>query len=52
LKFRNETWVLKKRDEQRLEAAQIKFLKQSLGITKLDKKKKNQGIREKLEHRT
>jgi hypothetical protein len=25
LKFGSETWVLKKRDEQRLEAAQMKF---------------------------
>jgi hypothetical protein len=27
LKFGSEAWVLKKREEQRLEAAQIKFLK-------------------------
>jgi len=27
LKFGNEAWVLKKREEQRLEAAQIKFFK-------------------------
>jgi hypothetical protein len=26
LKFGSEVWVLKKRDEQRLEAAQMKFL--------------------------
>jgi hypothetical protein len=37
LKFGNEAWVLKKREEQRLEAAQMKFLRQLLGITKLDK---------------
>ena len=37
---------MKKREEQRLEAAQIKFLGHLLGITKLDKEK-NQYIREK-----
>ena len=37
-------WVLKKREEQRLEAAQMKFLRHLLGITKLDKEK-NQCIR-------
>jgi hypothetical protein len=30
-------YVLKKREEQRLEAAQMKFLRHLLGITKLDK---------------
>ena len=44
LKFGSEVWVLKKRDEQRLEAAQMKFLRHLLGITKLDKEK-NQSIR-------
>jgi hypothetical protein len=43
LKFGSEAWVLKKREEQRLEAAQIHLL----GITKLDKEK-NQTIKEKL----
>jgi len=46
LKFASEGWVLKKREEQRLEAAQMKFLRHLLGITKLDKEK-NQCIREK-----
>ena len=46
LKFRSEAWVLKKREEQRLEAAQMKFLRHLLGITKLDKEK-NQCIKEK-----
>ena len=46
LKFGSEAWVLKKRGEQRLEAAQMKFLRHLLGITKLDKEK-NQSIREK-----
>jgi len=50
LKFGSEAWVLKKREEQRLEAAQMKFLRQLLGITKLDKEK-NQCIRGKREHR-
>jgi hypothetical protein len=38
LKFGCEAWVLTKREEQRLEAAQMKFLRHLLGITKLDKK--------------
>ena len=46
LKFGSEVWVLKKRDEQRLEAAQMKFFRHLLGITKLDKEK-NQSIRKK-----
>ena len=37
---------MKKREEQRLEAAQLKFLRHLLGITKLDKEN-NQRIREK-----
>jgi hypothetical protein len=40
LKFGSIAWVLKKREEQLLEAAQIKFLRHLLGITKLDKEKK------------
>ena len=40
LKFGSDAWVLKKREEQRLEAAQMKFLRHLLGITKLDKEKK------------
>ena len=44
LKFGSEAWVLKKREEQRLEAAQMKFLRHLLGITKWDKGK-NQCIR-------
>ena len=46
LKFGSEAWVLKKREEQRLEAVQIKFLRHLLGITKLDEEK-NQCVREK-----
>ena len=44
LKFGSEAWVLKEREEQRLVAAQMKFWRHLLGITKLDKEK-NQSIR-------
>jgi hypothetical protein len=37
LKFGSEAWVLKKRQERRLEAAQMKFLRHLLGITELKK---------------
>ena len=43
MKFGSEAWVLKKREEQHLEAAQLKFLRHLRGITKLDKDK-NQRI--------
>jgi len=46
LRFGSEAWVLKKKEEQLLEAAQMKFLKHLLAITKLDKGK-NQCFREK-----
>jgi len=46
LKFGSEAWVLKKREERRLEAAQMKFFRHLLEITKLDKEK-NQCVREK-----
>jgi len=46
LKFGSEVCLLKKREEQRLEAVQMKFLRHLLGITKLDKEK-NQCIRQK-----
>ena len=52
LKFGSEAWVLKRGEEQRLEAAQMKCLRHLLGIPKLDKEK-NQRIREKTrEHKT
>ena len=51
MKFGSEAEILKKREEQRLEAAQMNFLKHLVGITKLDKEK-NQCIRQKREHRT
>jgi hypothetical protein len=38
-KFGSEAWVLKKREEQHLEAAKMKFLRHLLGITKLEKEK-------------
>jgi len=41
LKFGSEAWALKKSEEQRLEAAQMKFLRHLLGITKLDKERIN-----------
>jgi hypothetical protein len=47
LRFSSEAWVLKERDEQRLEAAQMKFLRPLIGITKLDRER-NQSVREKL----
>jgi len=47
LKFGSEDWVLKKREDQRLEAAQMKFLRHLLGTTKLNKEK-NQCIRQKM----
>ena len=46
LKFESEAWVLKKREKQRLEAAQMKFLTHLIGIIKLYKEK-NQCIRQK-----
>jgi hypothetical protein len=45
LKFGSEAWVLMKRDEQRLEAEQMKFLRYLLRITKLDRER-NQSMRE------
>jgi hypothetical protein len=47
LKFGSETWTLKQRDRSRLEAAQMKFLKPMLGLTRLDHQR-NEVIREKL----
>ena len=46
LKFGSKAWVLKKREEQHLEAAQMKFLRHLFEITKLDKQK-NQCITKK-----
>ena len=49
LKFGSEAWVLMKREEQRLEAAQMKFLRHLPGITKLDKEKKTNVLGKKQE---
>ena len=51
MKFGSEAWVLKKREEQRLEGSQMNFLRHLLGITKLDKEK-NQCIRQKKKRST
>ena len=51
LKFGSEAWVLRKIEEQRLEAAQMKFLRHLLGITKLDKER-IKVLGKKQEHRT
>ena len=45
-KLGSEAWLLKKREEQRLEAAQMKFLRHLLRIIKLDNEN-NQCIRKK-----
>jgi hypothetical protein len=47
LKFGSEAWGMKKRNEERLEAAQMKFLRHLLGITELDRER-NQSVSEKL----
>ena len=39
LKFGSEAWLLKKREEQHLEATQMKSLRRLLGIIKSDKEK-------------
>ena len=51
LKFGSDAGVLRKRNEQRLKKAQMKFLGQLLEIKKLDKET-DQFITEKREHRT
>jgi hypothetical protein len=47
LKRGSETWVLNYRDKQRLEAAQMRFLRPLLGYIKLDRQR-NVDIRERL----
>ena len=51
LKFGSEAGVLRKREEQRLGAAQMKFLRQLRGITKLGKERIN-VLDKKREHGT
>ena len=50
-KFGSEAWVLKRREEQHLEAVQMKFLRHLLGISKVDKEGIN-ILGKKREHRT
>jgi hypothetical protein len=38
-KYGSETWMLNKRDKQRLEAAQMRFVRPLLGYTKLDRQR-------------
>jgi len=45
------TTIIELREEQRLETAEMKFLRHLLGITKLDKEMIN-ILEEKREHRT
>ena len=52
LRTQDSVWVLKKREEQRLEAAQMKFMRHLFGITKLDKEEKQCIRGKKREHRT
>ena len=47
LKFCNEAWVLKKRDEHKLKASLMELLRHLLGITKLDRER-NPSVRDKL----
>jgi len=47
LKYGSEAWALKEREERRLEAAEMKFLRHLLGITKLEIEK-NQCIGQKI----
>ena len=47
LKFGSEAWALKTREEQRLEAAQVKFLRHLLGVTKLDIEKNQSLVKKK-----
>ena len=51
LKIGSEVWVLRKREEQRLEAAKMEFLRHLLRITNWIKKRIN-VLGEKREHRT
>jgi hypothetical protein len=51
LKFGSEAWVLRKREEQCLEAAQLKLLRHLLGITNSIKKRIN-VLGKKMGHRT
>jgi hypothetical protein len=47
LRYGSENWIPKQRNRQRIEAAQMKFLRPLLGLTRLDKNG-NTEIREQL----
>jgi predicted deacetylase len=47
LKYGSENWVMNKRDTQRLEAAQMRFLRPLSGHTRLDRQQ-NKDIRKTL----
>jgi hypothetical protein len=47
LKFNIEAWVLKKRDDKKMEASQMKFLRHLRGIIELGRER-NQSVRDKL----
>jgi hypothetical protein len=43
-KFSTEVWVLKIGDEQKLETAQVRFLRQLLEIAKSDRERNRSGV--------
>jgi hypothetical protein len=47
LKFSSEAWVLKKRDDKKMEASRMKFLRHIRGITELGRER-YQSVRVKL----
>jgi hypothetical protein len=47
LKFSSEGWVLKKGDDKKMEASQMKFLRHLRGITELGRER-NQPVWDKL----
>ena len=48
LTYGSETWVLRKRDKKRTEAAEMRFLRRTAGYTLLDRKK-NESIQSELD---
>ncbi|KAJ9598495.1 hypothetical protein L9F63_010815, partial [Diploptera punctata] len=47
LKSGSQIWIMRKRDAQRLEAAQIKFLRHIMGVTYMDRIR-NETLRQKF----
>jgi hypothetical protein len=47
LYYGSEAWIINKRDAQKLEAAQMRFLRPLLGLTRLDRQR-NSDIRNRL----